>query len=125
MPIYHAGIPGRASKKQRFHERDHLRIPEITRHGRAILEDDRKDQKRQRNRRMDMSYSLPLHKMTLAEKIGVMEEIWADLSTVSSEYEPPAWHESILEERKRLADSGEVGFTDWETAKREIRERVS
>ncbi|SMP62779.1 addiction module protein [Desulfonatronum lacustre] len=72
-----------------------------------------------------MSYSLPLHKMTLAEKIGVMEEIWEDISKVSGEYEPPFWHAQILDERKRLAETGEVGFTDWETAKREIRESVS
>lgn len=72
-----------------------------------------------------MTYSLPLHKMTMAEKIEAMEKIWADLSTVSSEYEPPAWHERILDERKRLAVTGKVGFTDWETAKREIREHVS
>lgn len=72
-----------------------------------------------------MKFALPLKEMTVSEKIGIMEEIWADLSSVSAGYSPPDWHERILEERSRLAESGEVGFTDWETAKREIRNRVS
>ncbi len=66
---------------------------------------------------------LPLKDMSVAEKIGIMEEIWADLTCSASEYSPPEWHGRILEERRRLAESGEVGFTDWETAKSEIRAR--
>ena len=72
-----------------------------------------------------MKIALPLKEMTVSEKIGIMEEIWTDLSSVNSGYSPPDWHERILEERSRLAESGQVGFTDWETAKREIRDRVS
>jgi hypothetical protein len=72
-----------------------------------------------------MKIALPLKEMTVSEKIEIMEEIWTDLSSVNTGYSPPDWHERILEERTRLAGSGEVGFTDWETAKREIRDRVS
>ena len=72
-----------------------------------------------------MKIALPLKEMTVTEKIGIMEEIWNDLSSVTAEYSPPDWHGRILEERSRLAESGEVGFTDWEIAKREIRDRVS
>lgn len=72
-----------------------------------------------------MNVTLPLKEMTIAEKIGVMEEIWSDLSSSDKSYSPPAWHARILEERTRLAESGEVGFTDWETAKRQIKDRVS
>ncbi len=72
-----------------------------------------------------MKVTLPLKEMTVPEKIGIMEEIWSDLSSVESGYSPPDWHERILEERSRLAESGEVGFTDWETAKKEIQNRVS
>jgi hypothetical protein len=72
-----------------------------------------------------MKTALPLKEMTVSEKIGIMEEIWSDLSISSGEYSPPDWHGRILEERSRLIESGEVGFTDWETAKREIRDRVS
>ena len=71
-----------------------------------------------------MKVTLPLTEMTIPEKIGIMEEIWSDLSA-AQEYDPPAWHGRILKERVRLAESGEVGFTDWETAKREIKNKVS
>ena len=72
-----------------------------------------------------MKIALPLKEMTVSEKIGIMEEIWTDLSSVNAGYSPPDWHGRILEERSRLAESGEVRFTDWDTAKREIRDRVS
>ena len=72
-----------------------------------------------------MKVTLPLKDMTISEKIGIMEEIWSDLSNEQKQYFPPDWHGRILEERSRLAESGEVGFTEWETAKREIRDRVS
>ena len=72
-----------------------------------------------------MKIALPLKEMTVSEKISTMEEIWSDLSSVNSEYYPPNWHIRVLEERSRLAQSGEVGFTDWDTAKKQIRERVS
>lgn len=64
-----------------------------------------------------MKITLPLNEMTVSDKIGIMEEIWSDLSSVNNEYSPPDWHTRILEERLRLAESGEVGFTDWKTAK--------
>ena len=71
-----------------------------------------------------MKVSLPLKEMTLSEKIGMMEEIWSDLAG-RQEYTPPDWHGRILEERAKLVESGAVGFTDWETAKDQIRNRVS
>ena len=72
-----------------------------------------------------MKIALPLKEMTVSEKISIMEEIWSDLSSVDEGYSPPDWHGRILDERSRLAESGEVGFTEWETAKREIRDRIS
>lgn len=68
--------------------------------------------------------ALPLKEMSLMQKMDVMEEIWKDLSCSVAEYSPPDWHGSILAERKRLAESGEVGFSDWETAKQEIQNRI-
>lgn len=72
-----------------------------------------------------MKITLPLKEMTVSEKIGIMEEIWSDLASTREGYSPPDWHGRILEERARLAESEEVGFTDWETAKKQINDRVS
>ncbi|MDX8126485.1 addiction module protein [Methylomonas sp. BW4-1] len=71
-----------------------------------------------------MKVTLPLKEMSVAEKIGMMEELWNDLSTRAADYSSPDWHGHLLAERKRLAESGEIGFTDWEAAKREIQDRI-
>lgn len=70
-----------------------------------------------------MSINLPLEQMTTAEKLRVMEDIWADLTRSEQEFESPAWHESALREREERMRSGEESPVDWETAKRELRER--
>lgn len=72
-----------------------------------------------------MKVTLPLKEMTVSEKIGIMEEIWSDLSSPGEGYTPPGWHSRVLGERLRLAESGEVGFTEWETAKKQIKDRIS
>jgi hypothetical protein len=72
-----------------------------------------------------MHISLPLQDMTTTDKIRVMEDIWNDLSKDNSGYSPPEWHNEILKIRKERAESGDVGFTDWEIAKKEIRNKIA
>lgn len=71
-----------------------------------------------------MKVTLPLREMSIAEKIAMMEELWSDLSSQTLEYASPDWHGQLLAERKRLAESGEIGFTDWEAAKQEIQDKI-
>ncbi|MDP0500300.1 MAG: addiction module protein [Verrucomicrobiota bacterium JB022] len=68
-----------------------------------------------------MKVVLPLEEMTLAEKLEVMETLWADISGEESTFSPPAWHEDVLRERERRAATGASSFSDWEIAKVEIR----
>ena len=63
----------------------------------------------------EMNAALPLEKMTVAEKLQAMEELWADLSR-DENLESPAWHGEILKKR-----AAEENFTDWETAKKQLR----
>ena len=63
--------------------------------------------------------------MTIADKISVMEAIWEDLSQTDSAYTPPDWHGAILKERQQAVAEGTASFTDWETAKKEIKDSVS
>ena len=71
-----------------------------------------------------MSIDLPLSKMTLADKLEVMELLWADISRQPAELPSPAWHREILDERRRLVAEGKLRFLDWETALTELREEL-
>ena len=70
-----------------------------------------------------MDITLPLDQMTVAEKLRAMESLWADLSRNAEKFESPAWHESVLKERDEKIRSGEETFIDWETAKKQLRDR--
>ena len=72
-----------------------------------------------------MNVVLPLDQMTLPEKLQLMEDLWDNLSKSSASVESPAWHKEVLDECRARAESGQEKFTDWETAKDEIRRRVS
>ena len=64
-----------------------------------------------------------LETMTLAEKLRLMETLWANLSRHEAGLESPAWHENVLRERQARVKSGEAKFMDWETAKQQLRDR--
>ena len=69
-----------------------------------------------------MSIHLPLESMTTPQKLEAMEALWASLCKSPSEVESPAWHAAILADRKRRLESGEAVVSDWELAKKRIRE---
>lgn len=71
-----------------------------------------------------MQFALPLKDMTTADKLRVMEELWADLSHDESKEPSPSWHEEVLKEREAKINSGEENFLDWETTKTELRDRL-
>ena len=71
-----------------------------------------------------MSFMDELPKLTVEEKLRLMEEIWQDLSRVESKVPSPEWHGDVLRERVRKIASGEESFVDWETAKKKLREEL-
>jgi hypothetical protein len=71
-----------------------------------------------------MSIDLPLDQMTSAEKIAMMELLWADLSRDSTTVASPPWHREVLEERKRLLGEGKLRFLDWDSAISDLREEL-
>jgi hypothetical protein len=71
-----------------------------------------------------MPFVLPIDELTVEEKLQAMETLWADLSGEKAQFESPAWHRTILEERERRVKAGEEGFVDWETAKKQLRDRL-
>lgn len=72
-----------------------------------------------------MSVEVPLDQMTFPEKLQLMEALWDDLTRKPDDFPSPAWHKDVLEECRRLAESGEEQFSDWEVAKEDIRRQVS
>jgi hypothetical protein len=71
-----------------------------------------------------MSKSPSLKEMSLQEKLAMMESLWEDLAASTEPFESPAWHKEILDERRKRVASGEAKFTDWETAKAEMRKKI-
>ena len=72
-----------------------------------------------------MPINLPLKDMTLQEKLAAMESLWEDLARTPEAIESPAWHKDILDERRQRLTEGKSRFTDWETAKADIRNKLS
>lgn len=72
-----------------------------------------------------MPVTLPLKEMTLQEKLAAMELLWEDLARTPEAVESPAWHKDILDERRQRLAEGKSQFTDWDTAKAEIRKKLS
>ncbi len=67
----------------------------------------------------------PLSQMSHPEKLELLEALWDDLTRKQEEFDSPAWHEEVLNECRRRAETGAEKFTDWEVAKEDIRRRVS
>ena len=71
-----------------------------------------------------MEITLPLEKMTIAEKLRVMESLWRDLTRDEEQLKSPEWHGDVLRERAARVEQGKESFMDWETAKAQLRNRV-
>jgi putative addiction module component (TIGR02574 family) len=72
-----------------------------------------------------MPVNLPLHEMTLQEKLALMELLWEDLARTPEAIESPAWHKTTLDERHQRLHEEKSKFSDWETAKANIRNKLS
>lgn len=64
-----------------------------------------------------------LEKMTIPEKLRLMEALWADLSRREENVELPAWHGQILHETGQRVAEGKETALDWDAAKRQLRDR--
>lgn len=69
-----------------------------------------------------MAITLPLDKMTLAEKQEAMEILWQDLYGHEQELPLPEWQAEILREREAAAARGEDPLMDLDEARRKFRE---
>jgi hypothetical protein len=56
-----------------------------------------------------------------AEKLRLMEALWANLSDSDEAFDSPDWHEHVLRETDERVRSGSEPILDWEEAKRRLK----
>jgi len=59
--------------------------------------------------------------MSRAQKLKVMEDIWADLTHEEVKFKSPSWHAVALLDTEAEIKAGKVKFADWERVKRKLR----
>jgi hypothetical protein len=57
-----------------------------------------------------MIESSQIERMSVAERLRTMEQLWDALSRDVSEMPSPEWHRDVLAERKERAQRGEAKF---------------
>ena len=72
-----------------------------------------------------MSAIEQIRRLSLHDKLLVMETLWDDLSRNTREIEVPQWHKDVLDERERLFNAGEAKFIDWDVARKEIEAAIA
>ena len=73
---------------------------------------------------MNTASTLPIESMSVAEKLLLMERLWADLSRRPADIPTPEWHGDVLAEREAAVRDGRTSFVDWADAKQRLRERL-
>jgi len=67
----------------------------------------------------------PVAQLSFAQKLDLMETLWADMISHEKKLESPAWHEAVLNDREAALDTGKVTVSSWEEAKERIKKNVS
>ena len=68
---------------------------------------------------------LPLSQLTLAQKLDLMETLWADLSRDEKTLDSPDWHQAVLKGREKKLEDGSATVSEWKDAKERIKRNVS
>jgi len=63
-----------------------------------------------------------IRNLSRLQKIGIMEQIWADLIKDGGDIDVPDWHQKELQETQERVNGGKEQFMDWESAKKAIRD---
>ena len=71
-----------------------------------------------------MQVAIPLDRMTVSDKLLVLERVWDDLCRTSDNIPSPSWHADVLRAREKRVREGSSQFEDWGKAKRRIRENT-
>lgn len=61
--------------------------------------------------------TMQIKKMSTVERLQAMEALWESLLEEETQIVSPAWHEDVLEKRKRKIERGEAEFISLEELK--------
>ncbi len=64
---------------------------------------------------------LPLADLSVAQKLDLMERLWADLSANEKDLPSPEWHGTVIAERLKAVEEGQARYGDWDEAKARLR----
>lgn len=73
---------------------------------------------------MNPTQSIQLDALSVAEKLALMERLWADLCRRPEDVPSPDWHGDVLAERLAAVREGKTTFVEWEDAKKRLRDRL-
>lgn len=68
---------------------------------------------------------LPLSELSTAQKLDLMERLWADLSAREDAVPSPDWHGAVIAERVKAVEEGQARYGDWDEAKERLRRGLS
>ena len=71
-----------------------------------------------------MQTNLPLNTMSTEEKLQVINDLWESIAHAPGEVSSPPWHGEVRVERAKRIEKGCAKFTDWDTAKQEVTDRL-
>jgi hypothetical protein len=69
--------------------------------------------------------NLAISQLTFAQKLGLMEALWEELTRDEKKLKSPAWHEAVLKDREEAFSDKKVTVSDWDQAKKRIKKKVS
>ncbi len=64
---------------------------------------------------------LPLAEFSFAQKLDLMETLWADLLRDEKKLKSPVWHEAVLNDRAEAFAAGRSTVSEWDQAKKRIK----
>ena len=65
--------------------------------------------------------SSQIEKMSVTERLQVMDQLWDSLNRDGAEIPSPDWHQDVLAERKERAQRGEAKFLTLDQLRTRLR----
>lgn len=65
-----------------------------------------------------------IRKLSVREKLRIMEAIWEDLSANAANVPVPQWHKDVLDTRRKAVEAGREKILDWDDVKKSLKRKT-